>query len=184
MRLFIAIELPKEIKAALAICQQKLRQTGVHASWPQPDNLHLTLKFLGEVDVARLPALKQVCAETAHQAASFTLTTHGLGFFPNAKRPRVVWVGLHADTPQLPALQQQLEARLTAVGFPADDKAFQPHLTLGRIKTPTNVRALVEGANAYDFPALTFTVTELVLMQSQLQASGSLYTPLLRAPLG
>lgn len=184
MRLFIAIELPSEIKAALAVCQQKLRQTSAQASWPSPENLHLTLKFLGEVEAARLPILKQICTETARQATSFTLTTHGLGFFPNAKRSRVVWVGLQADTRQLPALQQQLEARLTEVGFPADDKAFHPHLTLGRIKTPTHIRALVEGVQAYAFPALSFTVTELVLMQSQLHASGSIYTPLLRAPLG
>lgn len=184
MRLFIAIELPREIKAALAACQQALRQTGAHASWPQPDNLHLTLRFLGEVDAARLPALKQVCADTTRQATSFTLTTHGLGFFPNAKRPRVVWAGLQADARQLPALQQRLEVGLTELGFPADDKALLPHLTLGRIKAPTHIRALVERAQAYAFPALSFTVTELVLMQSQLRAGGALYTPLLCAPLG
>jgi RNA 2',3'-cyclic 3'-phosphodiesterase len=184
MRLFIAIELPSEIKAALAACQEELRQTGAHASWPPPGNLHLTLKFLGEVEATRLPALKQICAEAARQATRFTLITHGLGFFPNANRPRVVWVGLQADTQQLPALQQQLEARLSEVGFPADDKAFHPHLTLGRIKTPAHIRALVECVQAYAFPPLSFTVTELVLMQSQLQPSGALYTPLLRALLG
>jgi RNA 2',3'-cyclic 3'-phosphodiesterase len=183
MRLFIAIELPKEIKVALAACQQELRQTGAHASWPQPDNLHLTLRFLGEVDAGRLPVLKQVCVDTARQATRFTLTTHGLGFFPNTKRPRVVWVGLLADTQQLPTLRQQLEARLTEVGLPVDDKAFHPHLTLGHIKTPTHIHALIERVQAYAFPTLSFTVTELVLMQSQLQATGSLYTPLLRAPL-
>ena len=172
------------IKAALTACQRDLRQASAQIVWPRPENLHLTLNFLGEVEAARLPALQQICGEAARQSTALTLTTAGLGFFPNAKRPRVVWVGLRDETQQLQPLQQRLTGALAALDFAPDDKPFRPHLTLGRIKTPLHLGALVERANAYRFPIISFTVTELVLMQSQLHPAGSIYTPLWRVPLG
>ncbi|MBI1764166.1 MAG: RNA 2',3'-cyclic phosphodiesterase [Acidobacteria bacterium] len=184
MRIFVAIELPAEIKTELGRAQTALRQTRAAVSWTKSENLHLTLRFLGEVETARLPALKRACAETAQQSAPFALGLDGLGFFPTAHKPKVIWAGLHDAAQALASLQQALQDRLAALGFPPEDKPFHPHLTFGRIKTPGGTKPLAECVAAYVLPPLPFAVTELVLLQSQLRAGGSLYTPLLRAPLG
>lgn len=182
MRLFFALELPGEIKTALGALQTELRQTRAAIGWTKPENLHLTLRFLGEVEAAGLPALKQLCAQTAQQTAPLTLTLNGIGFFPSARKPKVLWAGLADAANALPKLHQALETRLTSLGFAREDKPFRPHLTLGRFKTPGNTQTLVKLAQAYRLPAWQFTVTELVLMQSQLHPAGSIYTPLVRAP--
>lgn len=181
MRLFFALELPNEIKTALEAMQSELRQTRAAVGWTKPENLHLTLRFLGEVETARLPALKQTCAQAAQQTAPLTLTLNGIGFFPSDRKPKVLWAGLADAANALPALHQALETRLTSREFAGEDKPFRAHLTLGRFKAPGNTQTLVQLAQAYQLPALQFTVTELVLMQSQLHPTGSIYTPLTRA---
>lgn len=184
MRLFVALELPEEIKAALATLQHDLRQARSEVTWTKLENLHLTLKFLGETPAERLEPIAQAILATAQLSPPFTLTTGGTGFFPDARRPRVVWVGLGSGLPALQTLQQQVEEGLAPLGFPREAKPFRPHLTLGYIKSPQNLKQLVALTQAYDFPTLSFPVTELVLMQSKLHPAGSIYTPLRRTPLG
>lgn len=184
MRLFVAIELPEEIKAALTTLQQSLREARADVAWAKPDNLHLTLKFLGETPSERIPALGLACVEAAKANPPFTLTTQGTGFFPDQRRPRIVWAGLSGAVTELEALQQQVEACLAVQGCTPEIKPFRPHLTLGRCKSPRNLPQLATHLNSYKLPALSFTVSELVLMQSQLHPSGSIYTPLQRARLG
>src|SRR5262249_20105479 len=133
MRTFIAIEMPKQIKAALARLQQDLRRAQADVSWTRQENFHLTLRFLGEVEERRLEALKQVCAESAAEFAPFTLRLGGAGVFPNLRRPRVLWAGLAGDVEIAAALQRRLEAGLVSIGFAPEDKAFSPHLTIGRV---------------------------------------------------
>jgi RNA 2',3'-cyclic 3'-phosphodiesterase len=183
MRLFIALELPQEIKAELAALQQALRQARAEVAWTKAENLHLTLKFLGEVPAERVEQIAQACRAAAQTCAPLLLTTQGTGFFPDARRPRVVWAGLSGAVPDLLALQRQLAERLVPLGFPREDKPFRPHLTLGRCKSPKNLAQLVARAEAYALPARSFTASELVLMQSQLHPTGSIYTPLQRAGL-
>lgn len=182
MRLFFALELPSEIKTALGALQTEMRQTRAAIGWTKPENMHLTLRFLGEVEAAALPALKEICVQTAQQTAPLRLTLNGIGFFPNDRKPIVLWAGLADAANALPALHQALETRLTSLGFAREDKPFRPHLTLGRFKAPDNAQTLVKLAQAYQLPALQFTVTELVLMQSQLHPAGSIYTPLIHTP--
>ena len=183
MRIFIAIELPAAIKAALAELQHELRQTQAQVSWAKPDNLHLTLKFLAEVEAARINALAHACEETARQHRALSLRVDQLGFFPNPRQARVVWVGLAGDLSSLEQLQQQLEEQLVTLGLAREAKPFRPHLTLGRLKTPPKGKQLAEAVAAYRLPSIAFTVSELVLMQSQLHPDGSVYTPLARARL-
>jgi len=177
MRLFVAIELPSEIKAELASLQKELLQAQAEVSWTKPENLHLTLKFLGEVGTERVKSIEQACLEATRASKPLSLTTHETGFFPNKRRPRVVWAGLQGDLAELQVLQNGLETQLATLSFAREEKAFHPHLTLGRIKTTKNIAQLVSSAEAYQLPTLTFTVSELVLMQSQLHPSGSIYTP-------
>ncbi len=184
MRLFVAIELPNEIKAQLASLQKELRQAQAEVSWTKPENLHLTLKFLGEVSSERVKLIEQACLEATRGCKPLLLTTQETGFFPNARRPRVVWAGLQGDSADLQALHKSLEAQLATLGFAREEKPFHPHLTLGRVKTMKNIQQLVSRTEAYQLPLLAFTVSELVLMQSQLHPSGSIYTPLFCAQLG
>ena len=184
MRLFLAIELPSEIKAELASLQKELRQAQAEVSWTKPENLHLTLKFLGEVDAERVGQIEQACIEVARGGKPLSFAARETGFFPNARRPRVVWAGLQGDLDELQALQTGLETQLATLGFAREMKPFNPHLTVGRVKTTKNVQQLVARTEAYQLPALSFTVSELVLMQSQLHPAGSIYTPLSHARLG
>ena len=184
MRLFVAIELPEEIKTALTDLQQALRPARADVAWAKPENLHLTLKFLGETSSERVAALSLACVEAAKACPPFTLTTNGSGFFPDERRPRVVWVGLSGAVAALEALQQQVEACLSVQGCSPEIKPFRPHLTLGRCKSPNNIAQLAKHLQSYPLPALSFTVSELVLMQSQLNPAGAIYTPLQRARLG
>ena len=183
MRLFIALTLPPSLKTELAALQQALRAARAEVAWTKPENLHLTLRFLGETPAERVAALAQACRATAQSCPSFTLTLDGTGFFPNARRPRVVWAGLSGELAALFNLHQALETHLTEHGFPSDGKAFQPHLTLGRCKSSQQAEQLAARAAAYQLPALAFRVTELTLLQSRLHPAGSSYTLLLSAGL-
>jgi 2'-5' RNA ligase len=181
VRTFIAIELPEEIKAAIAALQAELRRARAEVSWTKPENLHLTLKFLGEIEEQRIGQIESACIETAAAAAPFTLSLTGAGVFPHASRPRVLWVGLAGEVEKVKLLQSDLDERLARAGFEREARAFQPHLTAGRIKSPKGAPALVSRAQAYRLPALSFTVREVVVMRSQLHPAGARYTPLARA---
>lgn len=181
MRLFIALELPAPVKQALAEAQTELRRARASVSWSKPENLHLTLKFLGETDAARLPELAAAGAATAAKTAPFALELTQVGGFPNLRQPRVLWVGLAGARASLLRLHGELETQLAAQGFPRETKPLHPHLTLGRVKPGADVRPLVELAPHVQVPSVAFTVSELVLMESQLHPSGSIYTPLHRA---
>lgn len=183
MRTFIAIEIPPEVKTALAALQDELRHAGAEVSWTKPDNIHLTLKFLGEVEAQRIVTIEQACAATAAECAPFELRLAGTGVFPDARRPRVLWAGLDGDVENARRMQMRLDERLSAAGFAREEKAFQLHLTIGRVKSNRNARQLVALADAHALPALSFTVREIVLMKSELHPAGARYTPLARAPL-
>lgn len=183
MRLFIAIEIPDPIKTELAKLQNELRRAQADVSWTKPENIHLTLRFLGEIAEGRLEALKRVCADAAAEFAPFTLTLDGAGVFPNFRRPRVLWAGLAGEIEVAARLQRRLEAGLAALGLAPDDKPFKPHLTLGRVKSAKNARQAAAMAEIYKLPALSFGVGGIVLMKSELRPAGARYTPLAQSAL-
>jgi len=178
MRTFIAIGLPGPIKTELAKLQNELRRAQADVSWTKPENLHLTLRFLGEVEEGRLEALKRVCAESAAEFAPFTLRLNGTGVFPNFRQPRVLWAGLAGEIDAAARLQRRLEEGVVSLGFGPEDKPFKPHLTVGRVKSGRNARQVAALAEIADLPALSFEVGEIVLMKSELHAAGARYTPL------
>lgn len=183
MRTFIAIEMPGPIKAELAKLQSELRQTGAEVGWANPDTIHLTLRFLGEVEERQLDKLKQLCAQTAAEFPPFTLQLNDTGYFPNFRQPRVLWVGLAGETDIAAQLQKRLEKELVALGFSHEDKPFKPHLTIGRVKSSKYVKPLVAKADMYVLPELSFEVGELVLFKSELHPAGARYTALARSEL-
>jgi 2'-5' RNA ligase len=183
MRCFIAIEIPSEIKSAMVELQNDLRSAGADVAWTNPDNIHLTLKFLGEIDKKLISEVEQVCHATIADLSPFTLSINGTGVFPNPRHPRVLWVGLGGEIERLEQLQERLDQRLVAIGFDDEEKDYQPHLTVGRIRSNKNLRELLARSDGFDLPALSFAVQAIVLMKSDLLPEGACYTELSKANL-
>jgi 2'-5' RNA ligase len=175
MRVFIAIDLPDEIRERLAQLQAQLRTTGTSARWVSPETIHLTLKFIGEISEKRAEDVD--AALTGLSWKPFQVNVRGVGFFPGTRSPRVFWAGLQASTMQ--GLTEEIDARLERSGFDKERRAFRPHLTLARAKGARLDNALVTAANVFaemDFGS--FTADRYFLYRSMLKPSGSVYTKL------
>jgi RNA 2',3'-cyclic 3'-phosphodiesterase len=183
MRTFIAIEIPSEVKSALAALQDDLRRAGADVSWTRPENIHLTLRFLGEVDERRIGEVERVCVDSAAEFRPFTLRLNDTGVFPNARQPRVLWAGLAGEIEKAVEMRKRLNDGLALIGFELEEKDFHPHLTIGRVKSNKNARELLALASARQVPALSFVVTEIVLMKSELHPAGARYTPIAKVSM-
>ncbi|MBI3913291.1 MAG: RNA 2',3'-cyclic phosphodiesterase [Chloroflexi bacterium] len=189
IRTFIAIELDAAPQRALADIQARLmRARGANAvRWVTPKNIHLTLKFLGAVEAARMPAIQQAVSDACAGSAPLTLKIVGIGAFPNTRRPNVVWVGVAGDIERAAVLAQRIEDHCAALGFARDARAFTPHLTLGRVKKDAHagdarlVGEMIERAGMAESPE--FRVERVSMMQSELKPGGSVYARLAEARL-
>src|SRR5262245_52735123 len=132
MRVFIAVQLPAELKAKLAALQQALQRLPVDAAWARETGFHITLKFLGEVEPILIEPIVSCMSETARRFHPFSLTLCGVGVFPHESSPRVLWVGIQDASGLLRHLQRTLAAQLAQLGYTAEDRPFTPHLTLAR----------------------------------------------------
>jgi len=185
IRAFLAIELPDALRPRLALVQEELKRSRADVRWVQPGNIHLTLKFFGNVPDDEIDSLALAARQVAEQEAPFQLQVTNAGAFPSPKAPRVVWLGLGGDMASLTRLFYRLEKAFAALGYLPEGRAFNPHLTLGRVKSPSNrekLALMLEKLPPLDWPA--FTVKELILFQSVLSPQGSKYTPLKVIPLG
>ena len=182
LRLFFAVELPDDVRGAAAAHAARLRRDfpEARASWPRPESLHLTLKFLGETDAARVDTLSRAASVTAAGLAPFALTVEGAGTFPPRGAARVLWLGVRDDSGQLSQLQRRLEDVCAVEGFAPEPKPYKPHLTLARLRAPRDAAALSEAHRRAPFGPHTFQVPDFVLMRSDLGPGGSRYTPVLR----
>ena len=184
MRAFIAIDLPPAVRTALADLQQKLKQTGLNARWVNPKNIHLTLKFLGEIEPGNVAEISTAIKTAAAKHTPFSLTASGIGVFPNMRKARVLWAGLSEGVAELIDLQKDLDGALASCGFERENRPFRGHLTLARFRDRVNPAKLetalkeVGGARAGQW-----SVDDLVLFQSDLQPSGPIYTKLAVHPL-
>lgn len=177
MRLFIAINLPADVREMLWEVTAPLRAARYPVRWVAADAIHLTLKFLGEVEAAREDEIAGGIAAAVGGAKLFPLPVGGFGAFPSAQRPRVVWVGLE-PVPPLELLQHRVEQEMERLGFPTEGRPFHPHLTLGRVKRDARPAAL--GGLATDLDSLVYetevSVESVDLMQSTLTPRGARYT--------
>jgi len=188
VRCFIAIELPEEVKAGLRDIQAKLKSGGsAPVKWVDPYSVHLTLKFLGGVDAAKISPIAAAMDEAARGIAPFSLKVEGLGAFPNLRRVQVVWVGVSGEVDRLADLQQRLENNLAQLGFAPENRRFTPHLTLARVRDRASLAEreglgqLIAGTEFEAAPS--FPVKEVSLMRSQLTREGALYSRLSAAAL-
>ena len=184
IRTFIAFELPPAVIALLRGVQQKLKRLNLRARWVRPENIHLTLKFLGDIQPGDVDRIGVAMADAAGEFGPFSLAVKGLGVFPGIKRPRVIWVGIGGDTHALLALQNRLEEKLAPLGFPAEKRAFKAHLTLGRIKhagNPEIIRQIINDLS--DLNSEDFILKQLILFKSDLKPSGAVYSYVKQAKL-
>ncbi|HJR06205.1 MAG TPA: RNA 2',3'-cyclic phosphodiesterase [Pyrinomonadaceae bacterium] len=190
MRIFCAVELPELVRARAAAHIARLREAAarlpIKISWERAEKLHLTLKFLGEIEPARVEALQRAANRAAASVGKFEARLQGAGTFPASGNPRVLWLGLEDETNAIAQLQEQLEAECALENFPRETRAFHPHITIARIRIPVAApaRRLAKLHNEMGFePPASFNVNDLTVMQSELGAGGSRYTPLSRYEL-
>ena len=188
LRVFIAIEIPLKIKKAIAAEIANLHNgAGRAVRWVANENIHLTLKFLGEISPASVELLSQALQAECEQSTPFDITVSGLGCFPNSHRPRIIWIGLNIP-PELNRLQHKLETATTRMGYATEDKLFSPHLTIGRIReqaTPAELNNIHSALEKLHIGSLgTFTTQAVHLFKSDLKPGGPVYTSLFSARLG
>jgi 2'-5' RNA ligase len=189
LRLFIALDPPDELRRSLAAMSAAVRRVAGDAAsrvrWAGPDQLHLTLRFLGEVPEAVLDGVAGSVRGAAAAGRPLALEVRGAGAFPSSRRARVLWLGLGGEVGPLATLVADLGARLERVGFPPEARPFVPHLTLGLSRGPrvaAGLSAALEQASAG--PALAWRAEALTLFRSHLGPGGARHESLLRAPLG
>jgi RNA 2',3'-cyclic 3'-phosphodiesterase len=185
IRAFWAIDLPESYRVGLAAIQDYLRKSGADVRWTSVAGIHLTLKFLGDIEENQVEALAAAASGVAGATPGFTLDVKGVGTFPGPKNPRVIWLGLSGQTDILARLVRNLEQAFAPLGFPPEKRTFTPHLTLGRVRSSQGREALNRSLETVPLPVFSeFSVKELVLYRSTLRPQGALYTPLRRIALG
>jgi len=175
VRLFVAIEIPQDIRLAYAALLKEFRGIAPRAKWVRAENLHVTLKFLGNTDPPKLGALQTALGGVRSERAVM-LEFRGLGFFPNENRPRVFWVGMEAST-NLRLLAANIDQVAHRLGFPLEERPFTPHLTLARFEPPgiaPKLRDAIRTHEAQSFGSLT--TAEFHLIESTLKPTGAEYT--------
>lgn len=197
IRSFIAIELPEEVKSGLARLRSELEGTKQRFSpqepaessgalrfvkWVEPEGIHLTLKFLGNIPLKQVTEVIRAIEEAARDVPPFHLELSGLGAFPNLKQPRVLWVGIGGEINRLLRLQQNIDSALASLGFAKEERPFMPHLTLARVRqgaSPMERRNFGELAMSAKFEAnCPVDAKAISLMRSQLTPDGAIYTRL------
>jgi RNA 2',3'-cyclic 3'-phosphodiesterase len=188
LRSFIAVEIPAEIQKAIARSigplEKELPRPLIR--WVAHQNIHLTLKFLGDISPANLEQLAEVLRVEAAGHEAFPLSVNGLGAFPNPRRARVIWVGLEAP-PVLAAIQRSVESACARLGYAPEERSFSPHLTIGRVDqhaTAADLQKIRSALEEVNVGALGATrVDALHIFKSDLQPAGPIYTPLYALPL-
>jgi 2'-5' RNA ligase len=185
IRTFIAVEIAPAVREAAAELVGELRASGADVKWVDPANMHLTVKFLGDVDSRHVHEVCRAVEKTVAGLPRFELELRGAGAFPNARRPRTVWLGAGQGGQEVGILAEALEEAMERLGFRREARRFHPHLTLGRVRRGRAgldelARLLAEYA---DFEVGRTTVTEVVTFSSELGRSGPTYEALGRARL-
>jgi RNA 2',3'-cyclic 3'-phosphodiesterase len=187
IRTFIAVELDPPLKEAIAAVQESLKRefpglaTGVRLQWARANAIHLTLKFLGDIEEGRVGDILRALEEAGRSHEPFSVDVKGFGVFPNLRAPRVLWMGLSGQTDRLIRLAGSIDTALMPLGFPVEPKPYTPHLTLARVKEQSRTigNALADSSMMRDVTSRgTLSVQVVALMKSELRPSGSMYSRL------
>jgi len=183
IRTFIAIDTPDEVKDVIEDATSSLKETRADVRWEPKEKFHITLKFLGNVREETLPPLVKALDEQIALLPEFTIVYAGIGCFPNCRSPRVIWVGCNNKDGVLLQIQRAVEQATVPFGFPSEERAFHPHITLGRVKSHRNLDRLILTLQSITLQTEPVPVSEVLVMKSELRPSGSVYTVIHRIPL-
>ncbi len=181
-RLFVAVDTPEQVKEELERLSARLRTTGAEIRWEGREKFHATLKFLGGTDKALLPAITASLERVSKGTSPIPAVVRGVGSFPRKGTPRVVWVGLDDPDGGLERLQRSIDGEMSQLGFRPEERAFHPHITLGRVKGTRNLHGLRRMLESVTFESHPATVHEVLLVRSELKPGGSVYTILKSFP--
>jgi len=153
------------------------------ASWSRVENIHLTLKFFGNVEVARIQQISEAAKRAVKEFSTFHIVVGETGVFPRPSRPQVLWIGVKDQAGQLSALQEKFESECAAEGFPKEERAYKPHLTIARLRRPEGARHLADAHLQMKFDPIEVGVKDIVIFRSELSPKGSKYTVISAADL-
>ena len=179
MRTFIAIEISETIRNALVQIQSHLKYSGADVKWVEKDNIHLTLKFLGEISEEKTEKIKTILDSIAKEAKPFEMTVKEIGAFPKIEYPRVIWVSLDKGRDESKILAEKIDEALSKIGFQKETRPFASHLTIGRVRSAKNKAALKEKMTSCELLSISpYSVYSVILFQSTLTPKGSIYAKL------
>jgi RNA 2',3'-cyclic 3'-phosphodiesterase len=184
LRCFIAIEIPEAIRGAIVGSIDSLKESGADVKWVSPENIHITLQFLGETEETRIPLIKKALNKILLTYSPFYIKIAGVGCFPDARRPRVIWVGTEGSQPVI-NLHGDIARGMAGLVYLEEERSFTPHLTIGRVKSNRNVRELLSKIDEIKEVRFSdFEVRNITLMKSELRPSGPIYSSLAEIPFG
>ena len=184
IRSFIAIEIPQQLQTRIGELQKELKRSEADVRWVRPENIHLTLKFLGTVSRESPEKIAEAIAPLVAAWKPFDLRIQGLGCFPSTRNPRVLWVGIERGKEEVCSLQKAIENKSAEAAIPEEIRPFQPHLTLGRVHSPKGKYGLTQAVEKLkDAEVGSFQASELFLFKSDLRPSGAVYTKLKTFPM-
>ena len=179
IRAFIACEIPESVLENVSKVQEGLKKLDSDASWTRVSSIHITLKFLGDIEEEYIAKIAAVIEEASKGQPPFEISIKGSGAFPNLKNPRIIWIGVEDGTKGLTHLQQPLDYGLNSIGFEREEREFRPHLTLGRVKGPRGKERLSAAVSELkDIKAGSFIVDRVILYKSELKPTGAVYAKL------
>jgi 2'-5' RNA ligase len=180
IRAFIAVPATDEVRALIGQIEGELKPVGADVKWVEPGNVHITLKFLGNIDPDQVNGLCQALSDALRGSASFDVLVEGTGTFPSGRRaPRVVWIGLTDGKEGLIDLAGKVEGACSSLGFEQEDRPFKPHLTIGRVRRGSAyLRDLSDRVGRVEFNPLKLRVDRVNLVKSKLSPQGPTYTVL------
>lgn len=179
-RIFIAVDISEEARRKVANYIESLRKEfpRLRVGWDKPGKLHLTLKFFGDADENQIEKLFSITEKIAGEISNFELKISNTGVFPNAKKARVLWIDVFNETGNLAKINRELETECEKIGFVREKRNYKPHLTIARLRELQFSSDLVKKHLEYNFEPVLFEVSEIVIYESKLQPTGSIYTKL------
>ncbi len=183
MRSFIAIEIPDTLKSAMAELQQEFKKYGADVRWVKPENIHLTLKFLGSIDKGEVDKITEIMKEICSRYTAFGLEMTGVGVFPGTRSPRVLWVSINSSR-ILTEIQREIDEGIANLGFKQEKRKFTAHLTLGRFRSAAGKEDLMKAVKLHEKDIFgSVNVESISLMRSDLNPAGARYSKIAEFPL-
>lgn len=177
IRSFIAIPISAEVRNEIDKLVVQLKAIRGNIKWVNPNSVHLTLKFLGNISLLQVEQISLILKKAVSGISTFKLRTVDKGAFPSLKNPRVYWIGIHEmENKRLVSIQKKMERELAKIGFESEGRKFRPHLTIGRVRDYKNIQQVNKAFINYRFPAVEFIVQNIFLMKSELTPKGAIYS--------